>query len=192
MTQRISVFGTARSREGDADYEEARLMGRLLAEAGYEVCTGGYRGAMEAVSRGAHEAGGHVVGITVEPWSGWLTPNQYLKEEIATANLFNRLERLVDCSVLVAMHGGAGTLAEVALAWNLMQLGDIQARALVLVGPAWRQLLDTFADTLIVNEQDMALLHYAETPAAVMAMLPTLLETPPQQGYRSNYPLIRG
>lgn len=192
MSQRISVFGTARSVEGDPDYEEARLMGRLLAEAGYEVCTGGYRGAMEAASRGAHEAGGHVVGITVEPWSGWLTPNSYLKEEIATANLYNRLERLIDSAALIAVHGGAGTLAEVALAWNLMQLGDIKARALILVGPSWRRLAEAFAADLIINEQDLALLHVVDTPADAIALLPQLLESEPHTGYRGGGSYIRG
>jgi uncharacterized protein (TIGR00725 family) len=78
----ITVFGTARSKEGDADYEEARLLGRLLAEAGHTVCTGGYAGAMEAVSRGAHEAGGHVVGVTLEPWANkfQLQVNRWVRE----------------------------------------------------------------------------------------------------------------
>src|SRR4051794_3217636 len=172
---RVSVFGTARSRPGDADYEEAERLGCLLAAAGYEVCTGGYAGAMEAVSRGAHEAGGNVVGITVEPWSGWLAPNTYLKEEIAAANLYNRLERLVESDALIAVHGGAGTLAEVALAWNLIQLGDIQARALVLVGPAWRRLHALFAETLVVGAKDLALLHVVDSVEEAVALLPTLL-----------------
>jgi uncharacterized protein (TIGR00725 family) len=55
---RVTVFGSSRPRDGDADYEEARLLGRALAESGYSVCSGGYGGVMEAVSRGAKERGG--------------------------------------------------------------------------------------------------------------------------------------
>src|ERR1044071_7018543 len=100
----VTVFGTARSEAGDADYEEALRLGRRLAEAGHSVCTGGYGGAMEAVSRGGHEAGGHVVGITLEPWtlSFQLSANRWVREEVATANLFVRLERLLAGDAFIA------------------------------------------------------------------------------------------
>ena len=76
------MFGTARSKEGDADYQEAYELGQRLAAAGHSVCTGGYAGAMEAVSRGAHESGGHVVGITLEPWtlSLQISANRWVRE----------------------------------------------------------------------------------------------------------------
>ena len=69
----ITVFGGAQPKEGSAAYEEARELGKLLAERGHAVLTGGYMGTMEAVSRGASEAGGHVIGVTcidIEEWRG--------------------------------------------------------------------------------------------------------------------------
>ncbi len=54
----VTVFGSSRPHEGDADYEEARVLGRALAKHGFAVCSGGYAGVMAAVSRGAKEAGG--------------------------------------------------------------------------------------------------------------------------------------
>ena len=60
----ITVFGGAQPKEGSEAYEEARELGKLLAERGHAVLTGGYMGTMEAVSRGAHEVGGHVIGVT--------------------------------------------------------------------------------------------------------------------------------
>ncbi len=63
---RVSVFGGSQPKEGDAAYTEAQELGRLLAERGHTVLTGGYIGTMEAVSRGANEAGGHVIGVTCE------------------------------------------------------------------------------------------------------------------------------
>ena len=59
---RVSVFGGSQTREGDAAYTEAQALGRLLAERGHTVLTGGYIGVMEAVSRGAHEGGGDDAG----------------------------------------------------------------------------------------------------------------------------------
>jgi uncharacterized protein (TIGR00730 family) len=169
----VSVFGTARSREGDADYEEARRLGALLAAAGHTVCTGGYAGAMEAVSRGAHEAGGHVVGITLEPWtlSLQLSANRWVREEVATANLFTRLERLLLGEAFVAVHGGAGTLAEVALAWNLLQTRDLSPRPLILIGPHWRALVELFPEHLLIHEGDLRLLTVVDTPEAALDIL---------------------
>src|SRR5437763_16964325 len=60
----VTVFGSSRPREGSLDYEEARVLGRALAKHGFAVCSGGYAGVMEAVSRGAKEAGGKTYGVT--------------------------------------------------------------------------------------------------------------------------------
>lgn len=169
----VTVFGTARSKEGDPDYQEAYALGRLLAAAGHSVCTGGYGGAMEAVSRGVHEAGGHVVGITLEPWtlSFQLSANRWVREEVATANLFVRLERLLAGDAFIAVHGGVGTLTEVGMAWNLLQTRDLSPRPLILLGAAWRALIDTFAQHLILNPNDLALVTLADTPEAALAAL---------------------
>ncbi len=170
---RVSVFGTARSIEGDADYAEAHRFGQLLAEAGYSVCTGGYSGAMEAVSRGAHEAGGHVVGITVEGWDEGLakTVNQWVREEIRAATLANRLERLVESTALVALRGGVGTLLEIAMAWNLMQVGTLERKPLILVGASWRAVAAQIAAHLIVGDRDMALLTLVDSADAAVDLL---------------------
>ena len=66
MQRIVTVFGSSRPREDHADYEQARLLGRALAEAGFAVCSGGYGGVMEAASRGAKEAGGKTYGVTAE------------------------------------------------------------------------------------------------------------------------------
>ena len=60
----ITIFGGTKPQPGDADYREAERLGSLLARAGHTVITGGYIGTMEAVSKGAAEAGGHVIGVT--------------------------------------------------------------------------------------------------------------------------------
>src|SRR2546427_11083732 len=60
----VTVFGSSRPREGDADYEEARVLGRALAKHGFAVCSGGYGGVMEGGSRGTKEAGGKTYGVT--------------------------------------------------------------------------------------------------------------------------------
>jgi len=172
MGSRVTVFGSSRLTEAEPGYEEARRLGRLLAQAGYGICTGGYAGAMEAVSRGAREAGGTAIGITVEPWSRRLTPNAWLTQEVVTPHLFERLRRLMEGDAFVALPGGPGTLGEVALAWNLFQTESMATRPLVLVGRQWRTLVRCMEAGLRVEPRDLALLQFAETVDGVLPLLP--------------------
>jgi uncharacterized protein (TIGR00730 family) len=160
---RVTVFGSARVGEDTGEYRDAHRLGRLLAGDGHEIVSGGYGGIMEAVSRGAHEAGGHVVGVTVAPWAQRLAPNRYLSEERSAETLFERLEALVESDALIALLGGAGTLGEVALAWNLRQMGLMPSKPVILVGQGWRQMVEAFGELLIVNERDLSLLTLVDS-----------------------------
>lgn len=144
---RIAVFGGAQPKEGSETYEEARLLGSLLAQRGHAVLTGGYMGTMEATSRGAHEAGGHVIGVTcidIENWRGSVV-NQWVKEEIRKQTLIERLEAIVENSdAAIALPGGVGTLVEISLVWNLMTIETIQPRPLVLLGDGWHSTIHNF------------------------------------------------
>jgi uncharacterized protein (TIGR00730 family) len=160
---RVTVFGSARLHEESDEYGEARRLGRILAERGHVIVSGGYGGIMEAVSRGAHEIGGQVVGVTVAPWVGRLAPNPYLSEERSAQTLFERLEALVESDGLIALPGGAGTLGEVALAWNLRQMELMPAKPVILVGESWRRMTAAFAELLIVDQRDLGLLSLAST-----------------------------
>jgi uncharacterized protein (TIGR00730 family) len=155
-------------------YRDALRLGRLLAEAGYTVCSGGYAGVMEAVSRGAREAGGTVLGITVEPWSARKQPNSWLSREVATPHLFERLRRLIESDAYVAMPGGLGTLGEVAIAWNLFQTASIPLRPLILVGASWRAFLQSLRAGVRVEAEDLALLRCVDTVDEVLPLLHTV------------------
>jgi uncharacterized protein (TIGR00730 family) len=160
---RVTVFGSARVGPDTDEYQDALRLGGMLAERGDTIVSGGYGGIMEAVSRGAHEVGGQVVGVTVAPWIGRLAPNQFLSEERSAKTLFERLEALIESDALIALPGGAGTLGEVALAWNLRQMELMAAKPIVLVGSRWRGMVDAFRAQLIINEHDVALLTMVET-----------------------------
>lgn len=160
---RVTVFGSARVAEDSIEYAEARRLGRLLAQDGHFIVSGGYGGVMEAVSRGAHEVGGRVIGVTVAPWAQRLAPNRYLSEERSAESLFERLEALVESDALIALPGGAGTLGEVALAWNLRQMELMPAKPVILVGESWRRMVEAFRELLIVNERDLGLLTLVDS-----------------------------
>ncbi len=143
----ITVFGGAQPKEGSEAYEEARELGKTLAERGHAVLTGGYMGTMEAVSRGACEAGGHVIGVTCEDIESWrkTSANQWVKEERKRKTLMERLHGLIDgCDAAMALSGGAGTLTEVSLMWNLMIVESLPPRPLILIGRGWQSTFDQF------------------------------------------------
>jgi hypothetical protein len=144
---KITVFGGSQPREGDAAYAEARDLGRLLAQGGHTVLTGGYVGTMEAVSRGASEAGGHVIGVTCEDIEAWrpIKANAWVKEEIRKKTLIERLQALIhDSDAALALPGGAGTLTEISLMWNLMIVESLHRRPLILIGDGWQSVFDRF------------------------------------------------
>lgn len=174
---RITVFGSARVSESSTEYEEAHRLGDLLAERGDTIICGGYDGAMAAVSRGARERGGHVVGVTVAPWATRLSPNPYLSDEIAAETLYERLESLIGGDALIALPGGAGTLGEVALAWNLRQMDLIAPKPIVLVGDVWRRMLDAFRRHLIVDDRDLGLLTWVGTVEEAIAAIDAAVES---------------
>ena len=163
----ISVFGSSRPKPGSGDYEQAKAIGRLLAQEGFAVATGGYTGTMVAVSRGAAEAGGHVIGVgsaQIERFRpGGL--NQWVKEPVFYETLRERLYHLVvENDGMIVLPGGVGTLSELALAWSLLQVGEVDARPLVLMGAIWRETMAAFIHSEFVPEAHAALLLHADTP----------------------------
>ena len=162
----ISVFGSSAPRPGSADYEAARTVGRLLAQAGFAVQTGSYSGIMAGASQGACEAGGHVIGVTCAQIEQYrpLPPNQWVKEQIKHQTLRERLLYLVDqCDGAIIMPGGIGTLSELALIWSFVQTGEIAPRPIITVGGLWQRTLAAFIDEDYVQPDHQALITVART-----------------------------
>ncbi len=162
----ISVFGSSAPRPGSADYEAARTVGRLLAQAGFAVQTGSYSGIMAGASQGACEAGGHVIGVTCAQIEQYrpLPPNQWVKEQIKHQTLRERLLYLVDqCDGAIIMPGGIGTLSELALIWSFVQTGEISPRPIITIGGLWQRTLAAFIDEDYVQPDHQALITVART-----------------------------
>jgi hypothetical protein len=140
--QIITVFGSSRPREGHPDYETARELGRRLAERGFTVCSGGYGGVMEGVSRGAKESGGRVVGVTAKTFHSHT--NRWVDEEIRMESWHDRLFELIRRGDgYVACKGGTGTLAELAVVWEMQNKKLMRAeKPFVVLGGFWTPVLD--------------------------------------------------
>ena len=123
----ISVFGSHAPLPGSEDYQQAMDVGRLLAETGFVVATGGYSGTMQAVSQGAAEAEGKVIGVTCRRIELFRSAklNSWVTQEIRYETLQERALHLVKNNQgVIVLPGGIGTLSEFALAWSLLQVDD--------------------------------------------------------------------
>ncbi len=172
----VTVFGGSEPRPGDAAYLAAQRMGQYLAEAGFTVASGGYIGTMEAVSRGAAEAGGHVIGVTCTEIEAFRPnrANPWVKEERRTETLTERILKMIQtCDAAIALPGGSGTLAEVALMWNLLYIRAIPVRPLILVGQEWQSTLGQFINLFqrYIPPSQVDLLAYAADGAAAVTLL---------------------
>src|SRR5712691_1525055 len=166
----VTIFGGAKCREGDPEYAQAIQVGALLAESGFTVCTGGYAGVMEAASRGAHERGGRVIGITMNQFKS--EPNRYLTEKVPSEHFYERLQRLITQSVgYVALRGGMGTVTEISLVWNKLQTKVLEPRPLVLLGDCWLPVVKAWQSNLAVSDSDVQMLNFAKTPEAAVAII---------------------
>ena len=165
--QVVSVFGSNQPQPGQPDYQAAFDFGQRLAGAGLVVATGGYVGTMAAVSQGAAEVGGHVIGVTCDEIESWrpISPNRWIAEEIRYATLWERLTHLVTHNdAIVVLPGGVGTLAEAALAWNQLVIQAMPPRPFILLGDLWRNTLAAFARPDYVAPAYQDLLQLAATP----------------------------
>lgn len=142
----VSVFGTGRTKPGEPAYEFAEQVGRALAQAGFVIANGGYKGIMQASAKGAAEAGGTVIGVTCSAFKKSVA-NEYVTREVTTCSLDERLNTLVKLGqAYVVLPGGTGTLLELAMVWELKNKRFLDAgKPIVLAGDFWRPLVDLVA-----------------------------------------------
>ncbi len=165
----VSIFGSSRPREGEPDYEEARELGRALATKGFQVCSGGYGGVMEAASRGAKEAGGRTVGITAKIFRG--RANAWVDEERAAGSWDERLFELIRVAHgFVACKGGTGTLVELAVVWEMLNKRVMADKPFVVLGEFWTPIIERVREVEVAHgsrwgEAGGRIIHTARTPA---------------------------
>jgi uncharacterized protein (TIGR00730 family) len=184
-TKVITVFGSSRPEEGHTDYAEAVELGRALAQAGFAVCTGGYGGVMEGVSRGAREAGGRVLAVTSSFFKS--RANRWVDEEITMATWQDRLFELVRLGDgYVACKGGTGTLVELAVVWEMLNKKAMERRPFVVLGDFWQPILERVREVERGHasgwgELNDPLVHQAPTPSDAAQFLSARLAQVPQR-----------
>jgi uncharacterized protein (TIGR00730 family) len=178
----VAVFGSSRRDQNGPLWAEAHALGRVLATAGHAVLSGGYGGSMGAVSRGAFECGGHVIGVTCAAFDP-VPCNEWLTEEVKAPTLMARLATMIErADAFVALRGGIGTLSEVTLVWSLLQTRELRGTPLILLGSDWRALIDALRQHTDLGNSIAALATIVDTPEQVLSALgapPTPLGPPP-------------
>ena len=165
----VTVFGSGRLRVDDPQYAEARSLGAALAAKGFRVCSGGYGGVMEAVSRGAKEAGGHTLAVTADFFRS--TANEWVDEQLRVKTWQERLfELIARGDGYVACPGGTGTLVELAVVWEMLNKGAMARKPFAVLGDFWRPVVDLVGEVEFGRARDRGrddapLVHIAPSPA---------------------------
>ncbi|HET7130441.1 MAG TPA: TIGR00730 family Rossman fold protein [Gaiellaceae bacterium] len=169
----VALFGSARVHEGSAPYEAARTVGKLFAERGWAVVTGGGGGVMEGANRGAQEGGGLSVGFNIVlPHEQ--SPNPYVDISYTFDHFYARKVCFVRPSEgFVIFPGGFGTLDELYEALTLIQTGTIKHFPVVLFDTEyWREMLDWIRGDLLaqgmISPGDLELLHPTDDPQSAV------------------------
>jgi uncharacterized protein (TIGR00730 family) len=138
----VTVFGSANVHPDDDSYKHAEEIGSILAKNNYTVCTGGYGGIMEAVSRGAKNASGKTMGITID--SKGVKPNKYIDENVIMPNWVERLMEMIAIGdMYLIFRGGSGTLVELSVALEMMNKKIMKEKLIILFGAYWQKVLET-------------------------------------------------
>jgi hypothetical protein len=172
----VTIFGSARIREGHRWYENAREVARTFAEHGFAVVTGGGPGVMEAANRGAKDGGGLSVGFNIElPHEQ--TSNPYLDISLTFQHFYARKTMFVKSAEgFVIFPGGFGTLDELFESLTLIQTGKVLHFPVVLFDSTfWNDPVAWFGDELLkdglISPDDQRLLFITDDPAEAVSIV---------------------
>ncbi len=158
MNKTITIFGSSKPLPGEEEYETAYLLGRLLGETGFSVCTGGYQGIMDAVSKGASEFNVDIIGVTVDLFSA--QPSKHLTKQIECNSLFERIEKLIECGdAYIILRGGTGTLVELTVAWELMNKNLIEHKPIACHGEMWQRIIQPMEERIEYEKRETGLVQ---------------------------------
>ena len=155
---RVSIFGSARMKPGSFGYEETKRAAAALAAMECDIITGGGPGLMQAANEGAAAAPEHVrsVGIRIDlPFEQDV--NAFVTQAFTHRTFFTRLHQFVLTSdAFIVAPGGIGTLLEMTMIWQLLQVGHLRDVPLILVGRMWPPLVEWARETMISSDTPLA------------------------------------
>jgi uncharacterized protein (TIGR00725 family) len=170
MERAITIFGSSVPKPGEEQYEFAYKLGSSLAENGFNICTGGYAGIMEAASKGAYDRGGLVYAVTVDHWNS--KPNPFITIEVRGKTLFERIEKLIEMGdAYVVLQGGTGTFLELAAIWEYANKKLQQPKPIVCHSEMWKTIIEVMNKQMQYEGRDTGLVKHCESLEEIVEYL---------------------
>jgi predicted Rossmann-fold nucleotide-binding protein len=178
---RVTIFGSARLKPGSNAYEGVKQLAAELTRMGCDIISGGGPGLMQAANEGAHsvapDAAHRSVGIRVDlPFEQEL--NAFVGQAYQHRTFFSRLHHfMISSDAFIVVPGGIGSLLELALAWQLLQVQRLYNTPLVLVGKMWAGLVEWGRQSMLVpgselaSEVDFTIPHCVDTIEEALSLI---------------------
>jgi hypothetical protein len=176
VIRNITFFGDSSISEGSQIYREIYDLAKLLAESGFAVVNGGGPGVMKAATDGAESVEGHTVGVFWEPKLASIFEGKNLAnitdESQTYSNYMMRTLGLIEHGhVYIVCKGGTGTISEFGMVWALAKLYFGRHKPVILYGEFWRPLIESIQEHLLIDDNELGVLHYATTKEEVLDLL---------------------
>lgn len=170
MNKTITIFGSAIPQSDDVQYKFAYELGAALAGEGFNICTGGYSGIMEAASKGAYDNAGFVYGVTIESWNK--DPNSYITVEVREQQLFDRITKLLELGdAYVILQGGTGTLLEFAAVWEYANKNLQQNKPVICHSQMWKEIVNVMNQQMKLETRNTDLVKCADSVEEILEHL---------------------
>jgi uncharacterized protein (TIGR00730 family) len=174
MKKTITIFGSSKPADNEEQYLTAYSLGKHLAQNGFNICTGGFNGIMEAASKGAVEGGAEAIGVTVNLWSS--KANKYLSEEIICETLFERIDKLIELGHgYVILQGGTGTLLELAAVWEYSNKGLSDQKPVACHSKIWKVIVSEMNQQMKLEGRNFDMVKTFETIEEIVEHLKSKL-----------------
>lgn len=167
----IAVLGSSRSEKKSKEYKQAFELGFLLAKSGFCIINGGGPGSMEATALGAKKGGGTVIAAIV-PGAVWARPNSFSETIIECEDVFLRIRMIYQrARAFIFLKGGTGTLAELAIIWNLLSLENTPTRPIFLLGDSWDETMFAIRQNMMITPDEERVIKIVREPLKIMQEL---------------------
>ena len=157
---RVTIFGSARLQPATPAYDGVKKLAAELTGMGCDILTGGGPGLMQAANEGAHSvtSGGssRSIGINIElPFEQSVNP--FVTRAFTHRTFFSRLHHFMIVSdAFIVTPGGIGSLLELSLAWQLLQVRHLYNTPLILVGKMWSGLVEWARQAMLIEGSELA------------------------------------
>ena len=174
MKKIITIFGSSKPAESEDQYITAYNIGKQLALSGFDICTGGFNGIMEAASKGAVEGGGQAIGVTVNLWNR--NTNSYVTEEIKCNTLLERIDKLIELgNGFAVLQGGTGTLLELAAVWEYINKGIMETKPIACYSTIWKKIVYEMHEQLKLEGRSTDLVKTFNTTEEIVSYFKRIL-----------------